>query len=192
MKTHILSIGLLALCACAPVPHQSAFYIFSSSDLENAKISDTSVSIDVARIKIPEYLDRPQMVTSDGVNVYVAPHDRWAEGLSPMIQRKVISDLGAMLPNSSVTDADFVPGHGDYNVFIDVYDCGGMLDGDVRMTGTYAVYADTDDGVAGHTVRNFQYTAHAGNDYADYARRLGNMTERLSHDIARDIAKMSK
>ena len=60
----------------------------------------------------------------------------------------------------------------------------GNLGGTARLSAVYAVARNGNPGRP-HTVN---YTASAGDTYADYATVVGRMIDRMSDAIARDIA----
>lgn len=181
-----LACGLL-LCACARNSGEPAYYTLGDNPGGTA-ISAKKMSIDVGRIKIPEYIDRPQMVTTSGVNVNMVQEHRWAEGLSPMIQRRLISGLRKRLTGASVKSSDFVGAVGDYAVFVEVYSLDGAVPGTVRMDAMYSIMAD---GNAART-RRVEYSAECGDSYADYAAGIGTLVDDLARSISRDLDKMEK
>ncbi|MDE6570976.1 MAG: PqiC family protein [Alphaproteobacteria bacterium] len=157
MKKYVglLLAGLLA--ACAGRSPESSFYTLAGVG-DVTPVSQMTGTVDVARVRIPEYIDRPQIVTMSGVNVHLAQDNRWAEGLAPMIQRKLIHNIGAYLPRATVKDANFA-----------------------------APAGDADAASAPHTVR---YSEPAGADYTEYVGAVSRMVDRLSRDIAKDIAAL--
>ncbi len=60
--------------------------------------------IGILEVKIPDYLDKPQIATlkSGGVELSISEHNRWSEPLSGMIQRVIAADLGYNLPKAVV------------------------------------------------------------------------------------------
>src|SRR5512137_3062027 len=77
----------LAGCATSPT---ARFYTLTPISPQEAKVSSgaavSPVSISIAPVEIPDYLDRPQIVTRDGLNeLRLAEFDRWAGSLSDNI-----------------------------------------------------------------------------------------------------------
>ncbi|MDE6477817.1 MAG: PqiC family protein [Alphaproteobacteria bacterium] len=186
MKKYVglLLAGLLA--ACAGRSPESSFYTLAGVG-DVTPVSQMTGTVDVARVRIPEYIDRPQIVTMSGVNVHLAQDNRWAEGLGPMIQRKLIHNIGAYLPRATVKDANFAAPAGDYSVFVEIYELNGRLGDTAQLVAAYSVAGDADAASAPHTVR---YSEPAGADYTEYVGAVSRMVDRLSRDIAKDIAAL--
>lgn len=55
----------------------------------------------IGPVEIPQYLDRPQMVTQENGMMNVAQFDRWGESLDTAISRLIIEDLGLMVKDGT-------------------------------------------------------------------------------------------
>lgn len=183
MKKSVFLLLSVMLAACASRSPSPSFYTLPTRGDADV-VSRDVVSVDVARVRIPEYIDRPQMVMVSDVNVDVNPDNRWVEGLSPMIQRRLIANMVAHLPRATITDGALASAHGDYAVLVDISRLDGELGGDSVMD---AVYVITCDGTP-HVTRRAHYTHAAGDDYAAYAAAVGAMVDSLAHDVARAVA----
>lgn len=185
----ILATIMLAGCMGGRSPEPS-FYTFGSG--MNCTMDDgtcithqtSHMTVDVSRVRVAEYIDRPQMVTRNGVNVFVSQDNRWAEGLGGMIQRRLISELSTRLPSASIKDANFAGPAGDYSVFVEINQMDGTLGGMGRLSAVYTI------GKNGELARPrvVNYTAHMGDTYGEYAGMMGNLMDKLAGDIARDLA----
>ena len=184
MNKYVGLLSLALLAACGAPKQNTAFYTFDTAAPRT--VANRKISVDVGRVRIPEYLDRPQMVTTSGVSVDIDQHNRWAENPGTLIQRRLISNLASSLPASTVKDANFISTPGDYAVFVEVYRLDGAIPGAPQIS---AMYSITGDNSAPH-VRRVAYTGAAASDYAEYAASLGALIDRLSDDIARDLAKI--
>lgn len=180
MKKYMGLMGLLVLTGCMGRTPESSFYTFAPRD-GCAVISQARRTIDVGRVRIAEYIDRPQMVTTDGARVTVNQTNRWAEGLGQLAGRRVITNLNASMPNAVIKDATFgTPG--DCHVDIEIFTLDGILGGDVRMDAIYTLGCGDQN-----KTRRMTYTAPAGDDYVDYATSVGGLIDQMSDDIARDM-----
>lgn len=185
----ILSVLLISmLSACMPQKPDSAFYSFAPSDISHP-IAENRIIVDVARVKIPEYIDRTQIVTTSDTAVNISNHNRWAEGLSPMIQRRIISDLEAMLPRAIIKNSDFAGKSPNYTVFVEVYKLDGVPGDKISLDAIYTITSDNDNNIR---TKNVHYTADTGAEYSDYAAAAGDLVGRLSKSIAADLVKMDK
>jgi uncharacterized lipoprotein YmbA len=99
----------LALSGCISIPNSPTprFYMLQAvyEDQVNKKINIASdVFIGVGPVKIPEYLDRPQMVTQSKEKMLTfAQFDRWGESLDLGMARLIAEDLTVMLPGTKFT-----------------------------------------------------------------------------------------
>ncbi|MBD5389302.1 membrane integrity-associated transporter subunit PqiC [bacterium] len=189
-KYLILSVTLIA-AACGGRSPQPTFYRLgdvTGAVSDDARAGATPRRVDVGRVRIPEYIDRPQMVTVRDVYVDVAADHRWAEGLSPMIQRRLITNLGTQLENAVVKDATFGGPSGDCVVMVEIYRLDGQLGTSVQMDAVYDVLSD------GHTGRpqTVHYSVPVGDTYGDYATAVGRLVDQLSGDVARDVGRLKR
>ncbi len=109
MIVNYVQRGLLAtLCAllitlggCAGTPN-SRFYLLEpltgAPGPEGTVPLDRAISIGLGPVTLPEYLDRPQIVTrTDRNTVLLAEFDRWAEPLSGNVSRTLAENLTYLL-----------------------------------------------------------------------------------------------
>jgi hypothetical protein len=101
--------GLLAGCA---VTQPTNFYTLSPvSESDIAKRSANALVIGLGPITLPQYLDRPDIVTREGSNqMRLAEFDKWAEPLDALLTRIMAEDLYALLDASDVIP---IPQRGD-------------------------------------------------------------------------------
>lgn len=97
---------VLVLSGCISVQNSPAprFYMLQAGyeNQANKKINIASdVFIGVGPVKIPEYQDRPQMVTQGKEKMLkFAQFDRWGESLDLGVARLIREDLTVMLPGA--------------------------------------------------------------------------------------------
>ena len=102
--TFMVFIFLLAGCVSVPTSPTPRFYMLQSVAKNHVSgefdvVSDVVVA--VGPIKIPEYQDRPQIVTQDKNGMLTfAQFDRWGESLDQGIQRVIVENLTIMLPKA--------------------------------------------------------------------------------------------
>ena len=98
----VLLLGFSFVCASCASSASSRFYQLSSLKAGTAvsgKATGKPVNIEIGPVRIPDYLDRPQIVTSNGKNeLELAEFDRWAGSLDEDIARVVAEDISALLP----------------------------------------------------------------------------------------------
>lgn len=97
----ILGCSLMILGGCATT-EPSRFYLLhpiASSEQEAQVVKEErGVTVVVGPVELPEYLDRPQIVTRVGKNeLMLAEFDQWAESLNPNILRVLAENLSILL-----------------------------------------------------------------------------------------------
>ena len=114
----------------SPQPDRSKFFVLApSADAANSVApaglgaSSAATIIGLGPIKLPDYLDRDEVVTRVGPNrLELSDQDRWAEPLDNNFKQVIAQDLTQSLGTHSIT---FFPWPGttrvDYQVRIDVY-----------------------------------------------------------------------
>jgi hypothetical protein len=123
--------GAWAVGGClSPRPDPSKFFVLApigagapNSLAPAGGTASPGPTIGVGPIKLPEYLDRDEVVTRVGPNrLELSDKDRWAEPLGNNFKQVVAQDLTQLLGTDSIT---FYPWPGttrvDYQVRIDVY-----------------------------------------------------------------------
>lgn len=120
--------------------------IFQEGTNENNNENNMPV-IGIGPVKIPEYLNRPQIVTrSEGSEIFIEEYHRWAEPLKDSINRVLAQNLSRLL----ATDHVFVfPWAGmvkpDYRVTVKVFRFDGRPGGEVYLEVFWTVYHGDDN-----------------------------------------------
>lgn len=101
----MLVIATLWLAGCASSP-PARFYTLSPLGSPAAKPPSSAakpVSISITPVEIPDYLNRPQIVTRSGRNeLILAEFDRWAGSLPDYIAAVMAENLSLLLPSDRV------------------------------------------------------------------------------------------
>ena len=97
MRKLWLFFPVLLLSACIGTSRPARFYNLQAENIGAYSNTAVRADIGVREVKIPDYLDKPQIATlkSGGVEVDISELNRWSESLSTMIQRVVADDLSA-------------------------------------------------------------------------------------------------
>ncbi len=107
ISVFILGAFLVVLGGCAGTSPPSNFYVLSSLPESAAgKQSDpdeSRIAIGIGPVKLPEYLDRSQIITRISPNeLRVAAFDRWAEPLKSSFSRILMENLATLLNTDQV------------------------------------------------------------------------------------------
>lgn len=128
----ILSVLLLTLTGCATT-QSSKFYMLESISgtipVDGGAPFDQSISVGLGPVTIPDYLDRPQIVTRTNRNsILLAEFDRWAEPLSGTITRTLSENLYSLLHTDNVIPYPW-PGSMDvsFQVLVELFRFDGVL-----------------------------------------------------------------
>lgn len=143
-----LVVVLLAGCASSP---PSKFYQLSPLQNRTAFTRDASlekiVMIAVGPIRIPDYLDRPQIVTRAGRNeLRLSEFDRWAGSLENDVTRVLVEDISILLPTERFSAVPWTPYlesqvPASYRVEVLVERFDGWLGDSVLLKAQWAVFA---------------------------------------------------
>lgn len=135
---------LLNGCLSVPSSLTPRFYLLSSVN-ENQKIEKTDVAADlfigVGPVKMPEYLDRPQIVTKDKEGVLkFAQFDRWGESLDLGLARLVRENLTTILPGAKFVLYPWNPTIAvKYQTVVEIVQLESKLDGDLFVVAQWLV-----------------------------------------------------
>lgn len=192
----VLFIFILSGCISvsnSPVPR---FYMTSSiaRDQVAEKLDITpGVIIAVGPITIPEYQDRPQIVTKNKNGTLVfAQFDRWGEPLDSGLARLITDGLAAMLPAASlqVFPCDFaIPL--DYQVILDIVQLDSELDKNMLLAAQWTII-DAKNRRMLLTKRSWFTEPINPHDYFGLTKALGAACFSLSREIAEILAGLSK
>lgn len=194
-KILLLVISLFIITGCAST-EPSRFYLLSSisdGSGSNKPSGAPCVSLIVGPVRLPEYTNRPQIVTRSSQNeLYRAQFDLWAEPLSDTFSRVFAENISRLictknvslfLWNSSATV--------DYRVIIDVMKMDGTLGKEAVLEAWWTISSGRESKVLiskqskiVEPVKNQSYEA--------FVRALSSAVETLSRDIAQDISKLAK
>jgi len=124
-------------------------------------------NIEVRRIGLAGYLDRPGIVrSSENFKLQIAPDDRWGEPLGGMLQRVLDQDLSQRLPGSSVySDAGAISADPDAVVEVDLQRLDADSSGAVRLVAQVSVGPGTGRGVTRSVSLSAMPQSGATSDY---------------------------
>ena len=107
----VVLVAILTGCASS---QPSKFYQLNPVQNQTASIVDVpssqNVIIVVGPVRIPDYLDRPQIVTRSGKNeLKLSEFDRWAGSLESDISRVLVEDVSSLLPADGLSVVRWAP-----------------------------------------------------------------------------------
>jgi len=147
-ETGFLFAFLTAFAAgCATSP-SARFYLLHSADTPEPGIqmggASSEISIGIGPVKIPEYLDRPQIVTrSTASKLELSEFDRWAEPLGDNFSRVLAQNLSAMLATDRVVMYPWPKTtRVDLQVAVDVIQFEGVPEGKAILSARWTIYGE--------------------------------------------------
>lgn len=178
----------------SPVSPNPRFYMLSAVHEAHVikKINITpGVIISVGPVKIPEYLNRPQIVTRNKAGILKFDEfERWGESLDIGIARLIREDLTVMLPSAKLTlypwDLSMAV---KYQVAAELVELDSGLDGDMLFVVQWTVI-DVQNSKAVIIKRSEFRTAITPQDYTGIAKTLSASCASLSGQIARVLATL--
>lgn len=101
-----IGVSLMFLAGCAGTEHARFYTLHSVPDIDiesQGATIDNGVAVGIGPVRIPMYLDRPQIVTSKGQNeIHLAEFDRWAEPLKHNVTRVLAENLSIQLSTNRI------------------------------------------------------------------------------------------
>jgi uncharacterized lipoprotein YmbA len=124
-RRNSLAVMVAILCAACGSPPRERFYTLAPAPGAPAAavaIAQPRTSIAIGPVRVPDAVDRPQMVVREGPNrVEILEQQRWAGSLRSEIGRALVAGVGDRLPDAQVSAADSQAARGAiYRVAIDV------------------------------------------------------------------------
>lgn len=184
MKSRLLvAIALLLGTACATTP--SARFFALNATPAAARGATSGISLALGPIDLPEYLDRPQIVTRVGGNrLNVDEFNRWGGSLEEEISRVLALHLGQRLGAQRVYSyPSRVVAETDYRIALEIRAFDGTLGGEVTLDAAWSLIDDR----SGSILQSGQAVFHqraAGGDYDGYAAALSDTLAQLGDQLA--------
>jgi len=189
----VIGILLAAIYGCARSP-SSRFYLLDSlvnpaAGPEGKNFSDNRcVSIGIGPVEIPDYLDRPQIVTRVTPNeIKLAEYDRWAEPLKDNFTRVLAKNLSTLL---CINEISFFPWRReipkDYRIEVKVIRFDGSSGDQVVLEAWWTLLSGDGRTLLRSKRSNLSKVA-GGRDYKSLVSAQSRILEKLSREIAEAI-----
>ena len=193
-----LSVVTLSLCltmsgGCGTTP-PTQFYTLTPlpSASESSASVDTSQpdpSVAVSRVKLPQYLDRPQIVTRTSRNTLeLAEFHHWPGSLAENVATVLAENLSIMIPTDRVTTLPkkvAIPI--DYEVFVDVIHFERNADDMVTLDARWHILDPNGTSVTDSHSSHFNEMVST-ESYQQVVAAMNRALDELSKEIASEIA----
>ena len=165
------------------------FYALSpmSTGMNQATTHGGAVSVRLDPVKIPDYLDRPQIVLRSGRNeLVVSEYNRWAGSLPDDFARVLAENLMTLLAGDNVAVTTQRRISSDYRLNVDVLLFDIMPDGLVQLRASWSLSGKDEVMVVPmHPVAVDEMVE--GTDYSARVNAMSRALEKLGRDMAEVI-----
>lgn len=196
---YVLGIAIFALLfgGCmsisdSPVPRQYMPHSLTGKDIQKFDYASKGI-IGIGPVRIPEYLNRPQMVTRAKDNLLTfAQFDRWAEPLDSTILRLLDEDITAMLPGSETVKFSWsilVPVK--YQATVDIIQMESDLDNNLKLVSRWTIF-DLESKELIFTKRSEISSPIEPHDYSGMSSALSNVAADLSREMAQELSVLAE
>jgi len=184
----------LIVSGCVSIPNSPTprFYALSSTDKVGAISNNlNAIIIGIGPVKIPEYLDRPQMVTINKAKMLqFAQFDRWGESLDLGLARLIREDLTINLPKVKWTLYPWNPSMPvRYQVLVEIVQLDSQLDRDMFFVAQWTIIDLKDSKTLLVKRSEFRKAINPPN-YSGLAQTLSTACSSLSDQIAQALASL--
>jgi uncharacterized lipoprotein YmbA len=199
--------GMIALClltmvlsGCFGTSQPSRFYTLSALRgpelMPHATSTVQETVVAVGPLAIPDYLDRPEIVTRAGQNeMRVNDFQRWAGALEGNLSRTIVEDLSVLLPADRFSVIRWVAAAQTkvpikYRVMVDVRRFDATLGGTVVLDADWSVYGMDKEMPL---IRKSSISGKVnGTEFTDLVAAMSKAIEDLSREIAAAVTALDK
>jgi uncharacterized lipoprotein YmbA len=144
---HCLATVLLLLIAACSQTQPTQFYTLSSMQLPPREALAPKTMVGVGPVVLPDYLDRPQIVTrASGNRVMLADFNSWVEPINGMFTRVLVQNLSSLLATENVVALpQRRAARLDYQVEVDVMRFDADLSGRAVLDARWKVFGKDGD-----------------------------------------------
>lgn len=193
----VLGCLIMVLFGCASTP-QTRFFVLSSisgSEKMGNRGGERCFVINIGPVKVPEYLDQPEIVTRITQNeVRMDEFARWAEPLKDNISSTLAENLSSFLCVHSIIifpQREKTPI--DYRVDVQVVQMDGRLAESASLDVSWSIVDGTDRKKSPLLTKRSTYKeSTGGGDYGAFVSAQSRNLASLSRDIAETILGLSR
>lgn len=191
MRKYGVLLATFLVCGCIGVSPQSKFYGLNSISESSITFDSAKLAVGVGEVKVPAYLDKPQIVTrqANQVELNVSEFHRWSEPLSAVLRQALTDDLAVYLPNAMVKPTSFRREGFNYVLWVEV----NKFDGTWGKTADLSVWWSVFDANNNLVLREkTDLSRPLGKTYDDLMQQDSDLVSELAREMAAKIAKLKK
>lgn len=199
MLAALLVFALLLLAACGGTSPNAKFYSLSSvtaPESTGTAIAKESSVIAIGPLRIPEYLDRPQIITRSGPNeLYYSEFQRWGGSLENELRRVLSQDIGMLLGTGYSVINWPSSGEGTvpilYRVIVDILQFEGVSGNQVVLKSQWAIIGNKEqERLVARTSTVAEQIAGPG--YEEVVAAMSRAVAKLSREIAGSVSTLPR
>jgi uncharacterized protein len=185
---HRLTAALLLVVAGCESP-PTEFYTLSNMQVPPGGPSTPGTVVGVGPITLPDYLDRPQIVTrASGNRMMLAAFDAWVEPMDGMFTRVLVENLSSLLATDNVVP---LPQRRatplDYQVEVDVTRFDADLSGRAVLDARWKVFGKDGDPLIEEGRSTIVEPTAGADSYEDIVAAMSRALGEMSSTIASTI-----
>lgn len=186
-----VATGIVAGCLSAEAP-VTRYYLLTPMDFPGTEArreaGKTGPSVEIAAVRLPQYLERPQIVTRSSENrLELAEFDQWGGNLEKNLKRVLATNLARLLESAQIVVAPYGPsGRSDYRVEVEVLQFERVATGRVRLAAHWRLSKGSER--IPLVARTSEWVAPADGDRSNFEKTVMAMS-RLAADLSRTIAE---
>ncbi len=183
MRWFLPLVLLLAACGSTPTRY---FVLTPSAKPLAAPMADLSIEINMLRL--PKYLDRPQIVSHSGDNeLALAEHAQWGGKLRDNMMRLLAKNLSRALGTTQIAIAPYRPGEpATVRVMVEVLRFERMADGVVQLDAQWRLIAGKDNRTLVSRISHLR-GAKRVRSWEETVADMSEVFGRFSGEIAQEI-----
>lgn len=191
VRLTVMAFLVFSLSGCAG-SRSSTFYLLSPTSVGKDEAKSTEqgdcIHLRIARVTIPEYLNRPHIVTRTTENILsLSDDDQWAEPLSDTVARVLAENISQHVCTRKISlSPGKASGESDYRVEVEVYRMDGSLGKDAVLDAWWTV-----SGGAGNlflqSKRSKFSESVTGDTYSAFVQAQSRILDTFSREIAEAI-----
>jgi uncharacterized lipoprotein YmbA len=189
--------AVLGGCLGGGTQQRAKFYVLNSvysskPDIKTGTLKK-DISIGVGPVELPQYVNRPQIVTRTSQNeLEVADFARWGESLEENFSRVLAENLSVLLSTDRVIVYPWKRSAPvDYQVIVDVTRFDGAVGGDVSMRARWTLLGDDTEKVLLRRSYSLSIRTDA-RSYEALVSAQSRVLADLSSEIAEEIIALSE
>jgi uncharacterized protein len=192
VRSFFLAALVVLLAGCASSPSVRFYTLTPAGQQEKETFAPGTAhpfSVSIAPVEIPDYLDRPQIVTRQGLNeLKLAEFDHWAGSLSDNISAVLVENIATFLGSDRVAVHPGIQGEKtDFTVALRILRLDFLPGNRVILKAQWTIFAGQDrKDVATRTTTCTE--SLADKRYETMVASLSRALEQISREIAQGIA----